>query len=738
MESLLSYIITLFYSSLSADYGIQMDEISNSFYSAIKGINIGVAAFQLVLSLAICFFGYKLLKILITIDGALTGLVSGIVVGVFLLASGIGREPWIILVLALGLMLLFGFLAFKLYRLGIFLHYFICGTLVFSVILALFRVQNFWVIIGISAGVGIIIGILALIFNKMYIIISSAIIGGLCAGEAIGVLVETNKDGVKILIGLIIAIIGAIFQFWYENKGFNKGKGINNNTSGDFITSTREKMGAKVFCTKCGAQSDVGTRFCSVCGNSLYSASQSSGGHEEELVIPTNIVFTGNEDKGALKTRMNDALEDGRWGEAILFAERVINTDAEDGDGYLGALLAECGISNVELIAQKGDVISGSKYYKGLIKYGDSELIEKVQLNENKAKALRKSKTVEILHALADGLLILKDRQSEEQIIESSLKEKRKISTKQLLINMLGIIMSIQFVEMVVFHLLGIINYNYFGNIYSYGSGFDVNARDFNFARMFFDPGMWVAVLGSKLRTPKLLYTILYYFVLISWGLVFVRRIKRKKEKNVEVDKKQSKYRSLVEEEQKIISSMAPFLAYIPVGLRNDTAIKNVLEEYQNRNHGNDNSVDKDENEDIISIIEKFHGDIEKVNNKIKTIPYEGIENLSSKYDALPELQSIIDSMRNARLNYNDEEKRKMNGQSSNIAYSNQKCRVCGALLENGASFCIKCGTKVVEEFQPKITTLSKEESGAYFFCSSCGTRLSVGTKFCTKCGAKT
>ncbi len=50
-----------------------------------------------------------------------------------------------------------------------------------------------------------------------------------------------------------------------------------------------------------------------------------------------------------------------------------------------------------------------------------------------------------------------------------------------------------------------------------------------------------------------------------------------------------------------------------------------------------------------------------------------------------------------------------------------KKCASCGSDLPAGASFCIKCGTKVQE----------------HIFCYKCGTKLPADAAFCVTCGTK-
>lgn len=47
-------------------------------------------------------------------------------------------------------------------------------------------------------------------------------------------------------------------------------------------------------------------------------------------------------------------------------------------------------------------------------------------------------------------------------------------------------------------------------------------------------------------------------------------------------------------------------------------------------------------------------------------------------------------------------------------------CSVCGSVIQDGAKFCVECGTPVVRDV----------------FCANCGNKLTTEQKFCPQCGA--
>lgn len=81
-------------------------------------------------------------------------------------------------------------------------------------------------------------------------------------------------------------------------------------------------------------------------------------------------------------------------------------------------------------------------------------------------------------------------------------------------------------------------------------------------------------------------------------------------------------------------------------------------------------------------------------------------------------------------------------------------CKNCGAVIEPGNKFCMKCGTAVVQEeettaasddfdnFYDEFLSDDAEIEGlevptSVYVCSSCGTEYEPGMKFCMKCGSK-
>ncbi len=89
---------------------------------------------------------------------------------------------------------------------------------------------------------------------------------------------------------------------------------------------------------------------------------------KEQVVINQ----AGNTD--ALLKRAFMALEDGEFGRADDFCEQVLNYDPENAQAYLGKLMAQLNIKNMEQIAEHPAPFGGNPSYQKILRFGDEEL----------------------------------------------------------------------------------------------------------------------------------------------------------------------------------------------------------------------------------------------------------------------------------------------------------------------------------------------------------------------------
>lgn len=150
-----------------------------------------------------CFFGYKLNKTLI----AIMGLIIGFNLGIVVLPNFITDQTIIYIVSAI-IALLFGFISYNLYLVGIFL---LCAITVYSLCNNLGLESNIQTIISVISG--IIAGILGVKFTRPLIIISTSLAGATTIIENVFFLLNIQNNIFELLLFLIIAILGITYQF---------------------------------------------------------------------------------------------------------------------------------------------------------------------------------------------------------------------------------------------------------------------------------------------------------------------------------------------------------------------------------------------------------------------------------------------------------------------------------------------------------------------------------------------
>ncbi len=161
-----------------------------------------------------CFFGYKAMRFITTIMGLLFGLAVGAVVASL---AKLARPVDILVIVGAGL--LFALLGFFLYRIFMFLSVFFVVFLITMTMVAEYSNLDDLVIAIVALVVGVILAILAAVYLRPMIIVSTAISGGMVlSNELFENLIHIRWDPtiesiVRISVGLVLAVIGIIYQF---------------------------------------------------------------------------------------------------------------------------------------------------------------------------------------------------------------------------------------------------------------------------------------------------------------------------------------------------------------------------------------------------------------------------------------------------------------------------------------------------------------------------------------------
>lgn len=86
------------------------------------------------------------------------------------------------------------------------------------------------------------------------------------------------------------------------------------------------------------------------------------------------VVSTSNANTHALLERVFLFLEDGKWQDANLYCEKVLDIDPKNAEAYLGKLMAELGIRKREMFAEWKSPFYDSDNYKKILRFGDETL----------------------------------------------------------------------------------------------------------------------------------------------------------------------------------------------------------------------------------------------------------------------------------------------------------------------------------------------------------------------------
>ena len=196
----------------------QLQEYFYNQFPIIEQNNLIVIITALVIALLYVFFGYKLLRVYISLLGFLIGFALGIVICAVFDLSNTTAVIVIICVCAVAL----AALGFWLYKAGLFVMILLSlFPIILSVVSEFTTVEPVFMWIG-SILFALVLAILAIFFVRPVVIIVTAFSGGLSIANLIinSLLPEIAQvntvDGARIfmlIIGAVIAVLGIYFQF---------------------------------------------------------------------------------------------------------------------------------------------------------------------------------------------------------------------------------------------------------------------------------------------------------------------------------------------------------------------------------------------------------------------------------------------------------------------------------------------------------------------------------------------
>ena len=185
---------------------------------AFRGMIVFFAVIAALISLAQLLWGYKLLRFWIAVQGFGIGGVIGSLIALVInmkVRGGAGVVIGFMIILICAV--LGAFLAYTLYKVGVFLQCFACGFMVAMALFGiLFRSMGLGVVLGIVGGIAL--GVVGVILTKPMFIITTSICGGLNCGLALGTIFGSTAVGIVLSLGLIG--LGLWYQITHNNGLF--------------------------------------------------------------------------------------------------------------------------------------------------------------------------------------------------------------------------------------------------------------------------------------------------------------------------------------------------------------------------------------------------------------------------------------------------------------------------------------------------------------------------------------
>ena len=234
-----------------------------------------VLIIQSLSSIANCYFGYRIFRIMLAIQGFLTGAAVGALIGILT-----GDSAGIIIIIALLIGAIGGLISWFLYKVGVFFYCLTYGFLVGLILLLLFGAPMNAVLSG-GLIIALIAAILGVIYAKHIIIFITASSSAIVLGQMFaGLLVGLYFKGMDLILAVVFAVTGILCQFHLEKKSAAKkaahATAYNMQPAPAMVLpyaqpvmqSTPVIYNAPIVCRECGAKLPEDAMFCEKCGKS--------------------------------------------------------------------------------------------------------------------------------------------------------------------------------------------------------------------------------------------------------------------------------------------------------------------------------------------------------------------------------------------------------------------------------------------------------------------------------------
>ena len=183
----------------------------DSFDQSIKDAFSVIGLIICFVGLLQCFLGYKLFRFWCGVVGLLIGTIFGFALAGSGILSASPAEDIIGILLVILLAITGAFIAYRAYLVGVFLYAFAVGFFTIFFVVALF-VDSIILcaVAGAIAGIGA--GVVAVMFRKIVIIISTSVSGGMTACTGLMLTFQTTELGFGFIIPPVLMIAGFFVQ----------------------------------------------------------------------------------------------------------------------------------------------------------------------------------------------------------------------------------------------------------------------------------------------------------------------------------------------------------------------------------------------------------------------------------------------------------------------------------------------------------------------------------------------
>lgn len=164
------------------------------------------------LSVLQCFFGYKIFKFWIAVQGFFIFGFIGALLGFLLFEDKDGLAFLFAIVIGI----IGALISYKLYKLGVFILCFGTGLIVGIILGNLARIES-GATAALAIVLGIILGIIGVILIKPIIILCTGFSGGMTLGSILAMLIKSS-NALGVILGIIISVCGVVFQFYLDKK----------------------------------------------------------------------------------------------------------------------------------------------------------------------------------------------------------------------------------------------------------------------------------------------------------------------------------------------------------------------------------------------------------------------------------------------------------------------------------------------------------------------------------------